>query len=50
LLYGLEGDRRVRRPRLDLGQKDDAIAGFAYDALIALMAKADGRRLRGRRD
>ena len=39
LLYGLKGIAAYADHAWILGQKDDAIAGFVYDALIALMAK-----------
>jgi hydroxylamine reductase len=39
LLYGLKGIAAYADHAWILGQKDDAVAGFAYDALVALMAK-----------
>ncbi len=39
LLYGLKGIAAYADHAWILGQKDDAIAGFIYDALIALMAE-----------
>ena len=39
LLYGLKGIAAYADHAWILGQKDDAIAGFVYDALVALMAK-----------
>ena len=39
LLYGLKGIAAYADHAWILGQKDDAIAGFVYDALIVLMAK-----------
>ena len=39
LLYGLKGIAAYADHAWILGQKDDAIAGFIYDALVALMAK-----------
>jgi len=39
LLYGLKGIAAYADHAWILGQKDDAIAGFVYEALIALMAK-----------
>jgi hydroxylamine reductase len=38
LLYGLKGIAAYADHAWILGQQDDAIAGFVYDALIALMA------------
>jgi len=39
LLYGLKGIAAYADHAWILGQKDDAIAGFVYDALIALLDK-----------
>ena len=39
LLYGLKGIAAYADHAWVLGQKDDVIAGFLYDALVALMAK-----------
>ena len=39
LLYGLKGIAAYADHAWVLGQKDDAIAGFLYDALVAMMAK-----------
>ena len=39
LLYGLKGIAAYADHAWVLGQKDDAIAGFIYEALVALMAK-----------
>ncbi len=39
LLYGLKGIAAYADHAWILGQKDDGIAGFIYDALVALMAK-----------
>jgi hydroxylamine reductase len=39
LLYGLKGIAAYADHAWVLGQKDDTIAGFIYDALVALMAK-----------
>jgi len=39
LLYGLKGIAAYADHAWILDQKDDAIAGFVYDALVALMAK-----------
>ncbi len=39
LLYGLKGIAAYADHAWILGQKDDAIAGFLYDALVALMAE-----------
>ncbi len=39
LLYGLKGIAAYADHAWILGQKDDAIAGFVYEALVALMAK-----------
>jgi hydroxylamine reductase len=39
LLYGLKGIAAYADHAWVLGQKDEAIAGFIYDALVALMAK-----------
>jgi len=39
LLYGLKGIAAYADHAWILGQKDDAIAGFMYEALVALMAK-----------
>lgn len=39
LLYGLKGIASYADHAWILGQKDDVIAGFTYDALVALLAK-----------
>ncbi len=39
LLYGLKGIAAYADHAWILGQKDDAIAGFVYEALVALMAR-----------
>ena len=39
LLYGLKGIAAYADHAWILGQKDDVIAGFTYDALVALLAK-----------
>jgi hydroxylamine reductase len=39
LLYGLKGIAAYADHAWILGQKDDAVAGFTYEALVALLAK-----------